>query len=169
MPSCRICHVPINKDKEVEGIDWVMPSKNYYYHKSCYDTWKAQPMTEKDWVALIYDFLSRDLKVSYNYHLCEAQIKKFWKENKINPKGIYFTLKYFYQIKGNSWDKGHGGLGIIPYVFDDAKKYWIEQERKKRGFTKSIEQQAKEKMIVRISRSNKKREKYNLDSIGGED
>ena len=98
MPSCRICHVPINKDKEVEGIDWVMPSKNYYYHKSCYDTWKAQPMTEKDWVALIYDFLARDLKVSYNYHLCEAQIKKFWKENKINPKGIYFTLNYFYEI-----------------------------------------------------------------------
>ena len=167
--ECRTCHMPIDKVKEKEGIDWIQPSKGWYYHKECYETWKASPSTDEDWILMIFDFLARDLKVSYDYFLCKAQIEKFWKTDKINPKGIYFTLKYFYEIKGNSFQKGHGGLGIVPYVFTDAKNYWIEQERKKHGFMKELESQAKEKSIVKLTRRNKRREKYNLDDIGGEE
>ena len=165
MPSCRICHYPIDVKKETENIDWIMPSKNWYYHRICYDTWRAAPSTNEEWILMIFDFLARDMKVKYNYHLCKAQIDKFWKENKINPKGIYFTLKYFYEVKNNSWDKSHGGLGIVPWVFDEAKTYWIEQERKKRGFIKNIETQAKEKTIIKITRKQEKKEKYDLNNI----
>ena len=168
MPSCRVCHYPIDKTKE-EGVDWIQPSKGWYFHKDCYETWKATPATDDDWVDMIYDFLARDLKVKYEYHMCQAQIENFWKKKKINPKCIYFTLKYFYEIKGNSWDKGHGGIGIVPYVFDDAKAYWIAQERKKRGFMKELEEQAKERSIVKITRSERRREKYDLSKIGGGD
>jgi len=166
MPECRICHLPIDKVKEKENIDWIMPSKGWYYHKECYETWKAQPATNDDWILMIYDFLARDIKVSYDYFLCDAQIKKYWKDNKINPKGIYFTLKYFYEVKKNPW-VGHGGLGIVPYVFTEAKNFWIEQERKKRGIMKQMEENAKEKVIIKITKNNKKKEKYNLDEIGG--
>ena len=152
MPECRICHMPIDKA-----------------NKECYDTWKAAPATDDDWVSMIYDFLARDLKVSYDWHMCQQQIENFWKKKKINPKGIYFTLKYFYQIKGNSWEKGHGGIGIVPYVFDDAKAYWIAQEQKKQGFIKQVESEAKERTIIKITRSERKRDKYNLDEIGGEE
>ena len=167
MPSCRICHYPIDVKKETENIDWIMPSKGWYYHKECYMTWKAQPATDDDWVLMIYDFLSRDMKVSYDYFLCQAQIKKYWKENKINPKGIYFALKYFYEVKKNPWT-GHGGLGIVPYIFTDAKNYWIEQERKKRGFMKQLEESAKERAIIKITKTSKRKEKYNLNDIGEE-
>lgn len=169
MPECRICHMPIDKVKQIENIDWIMPSKGWYYHKECYETWKANPASDDDWVKMIFDFLARDLKVSYDYFLCSAQIEKFWKENKINPKGIYFTLKYFYEIKHNSWEKGHGGLGIVPYVFNESKNYWIEQERKKYGFMKQLEEQAKERSIIKLTRSERKRDKYNLNDIGGEE
>lgn len=169
MPQCRICHYPIDVKKEVENIDWIQPSRGWYYHRICYDTWKAAPATDEEWIMMIFDFLARDLKVSYNYHLCKAQIEKFWKENKINPKGIYFTLRYFYEVKHNAWEKGHGGLGIVPWVFDEAKNYWIIQEQKKRGFMKSLEQQSKERSIIKIHKQEKVREKYNLDDIGGEE
>jgi hypothetical protein len=109
------------------------------------------------------------MKVSYNYHLCKQQIENYWKKEKINPKGIYFSLKYFYEIKKHPWEKGHGGIGIVPYVFDEAKAYWIEQERKKRGFMKEMESQAKERTVVKVSRAKRSREKYSLDGIGGED
>ena len=81
MPSCRICHFPIDIQKEKEGIDWIQPSKGWYFHKECYDTWKATPSTDEDWIDMIFDFLARDMKVSYNYHMCIAQIEKFWKTN----------------------------------------------------------------------------------------
>ena len=133
MPVCRECHIEINKDKD----DWIMPSKNYYYHRTCYETWKARmPETDDDWVPRIYDFLARDLKVSYNYF-----------------------------IKGNQWEKGHGGLGIVPYVFEDAKAYWVAQERQRHGFMKELENQIKEREVVKVKRTTKKREKYNLDDI----
>ena len=167
--QCRICHYPIDINKEKENIDWIQPSKGWYYHKECYETWKAAPATDEEWVLMIFDFLARDLKVNYNYFLCKQQIENFWKKQKINPKGIYFSLKYFYEVKKNPWEKGHGGIGIVPYVFDDAKAYWIQQEQKKRGFMKQMEQQAKERTIVHVSRTERRREKYDLDSIGGED
>lgn len=167
-PQCRICHYPIDKTKE-EGVVWIQPSKGWYFHKECYDTWKAEPATDDDWVKMIFDFLARDLKVSYNYHLCMQQIENFWKKQRINPKGIYFSLKYFYEVKKHPWEKGHGGIGIVPYVFDEAKTYWIEQERKKCGFMKELESQAKERAIIKITRTERRREKYNLDEIGGGD
>ena len=157
--------MPIDKAKS----DWIMPSQNWYYHKECYETWRAAPSTDEEWIAMIFDFLARDLKVSYNYHLCKQQIENYWKKQKINPKGIYFALKYFYEIKKNPWEKGHGGIGIVPYVIDDARAYWIEQERKKRGFMQQIEANAKEQTVIRIARAQRKREKYNLDDIGGEE
>ena len=101
--------------------------------------------------------------------MIEAQINKFVKENKCTIKGIFFTLKYFYQIKGNPWEKGHGGIGIVPYVFEDAKAYWIAQEQKKRGFLKQLETEAKERTVIKLTRPERRREKYNLDEIGGAD
>ncbi len=171
MPKCRICHQPINKN----GTDWCMPTRNFYYHTKCYTDWRAsQPIGDDEWVPMIYDFLARDLKVSYNWHLCDSQRKKFIRENKCTNKGIYFTLKYFYEVKKNPWDKGHGGIGIVQYTYKEATEYWKQQERKKRGFMKGIEQQLQERAareVVKVKRTNeaKKKEKYSLDDIGGEE
>ena len=165
MPECRLCGVQIDKNKEIENVDWIMPSKKWYYHKNCYVTWKENPASDDDWVLMIYDFLARDLKVKYNYHMCQAQIENFWKKKNINPKGIYFCLKYFYEIKGNSWDKGNGGIGIVPYIYDEAKSYWIEQERKKRGFIKEVESEAKVRSIIKLTRKDRNRTKYDLNEI----
>ena len=162
MPECRLCHVKIDKEKD----DWIMPSNLQYYHRRCYEAWRAQrPEEDDEWVARIYDFLAHDLKVSYNWHMCEQQRKKFGKTYKINNKGIYFTLKYFYEVKKNSWEKGHGGLGIVPYVFEEAKAYWIAQERQRHGFMKEMEEEIKQREVIRLKRAPKKREKYNLDEI----
>lgn len=168
MAECRICHKPIDKNK----TDWIMPSRNYYYHKECYDSWKnaARPEDE-DWIPMIYDLLGKEMKVSYNYFLCETQRKKFIKENKFTNKGIYFTLKYFYEIKKNPWDKGHGGIGIVPYTYKESTDYWINQENKKRGFMDAIEKQIMERSqreVIKIKKSqnNRNKAKYNLDDIG---
>lgn len=104
MPSCRVCHYPIDKTKE-EGVDWIQPSKGWYFHKDCYETLKAAPATDDDWVEMIYDFLARDLKVKYEYHMCQAQIENFWKKKRLIPKvstllsNIFMRLKVTHGIK----------------------------------------------------------------------
>ena len=92
MAHCRICKEEIDKEKD----DWIMPVKNWYYHRTCYETWKqSTPATDEEYRAFIFDFIARDLKVSYDYHMCKAQIDKFVRENKMTVKGIFFCVEVF--------------------------------------------------------------------------
>jgi len=164
--ECVLCHVRnIKRSEMVEEVDYIRKGTKYY-HMKCYRDWKeSTPAADEEYKAFIYDFLSRDLKVSYDYHMIEAQLKKFTKENK-SMKGIFFTLKYFYEIKKNDWDKGHGGIGIVPFVYIEACNYWVARERESNGIVAQIERQMREaetrekKVIVR---QTKKKKKYEMD------
>ena len=162
MPHCRVCKEEIDKTKD----DWIMPVTNWYYHRKCYEDWKkATPATDEEYKAYIYDFISRDLKVSYDYHMCEAQRQKFVKDNMTN-KGIFFALKYFYEVKHNSWDKGHGGIGIVPFIYTESCTYWANQERKTEGIIADIERQmraAMERSQKTYTRQTVKPRKFEVD------
>lgn len=167
---CRVCREKFDKDKT---DDWIMPSNRYYYHKNCYEKWKSgsDASNDEDWVGLIYDFIARDLKVQYNFHMCESQRENFIKKHSYTNKGIYFALKYFYEVKHNNWDKGNGGIGIIPFIYKESCTYWAQKEKQQTGILKMIEQQIKDRqerepIVVRKTKQKKeKRGSYNLDDI----
>ena len=154
MAKCRLCNIEIDKEKD----DWVMPSKNYYYHRQCYKNWKkAQLENDEDYIDLIYDFIARDLKETYDWWVCEAQRKKFVKD-KMTNKGILFALKYFYEVKHGDWEKGHGGIGIVPFIYNDACAYWAARERQSAGTIAEIERQmraAADRPKVSVRKKNK--------------
>jgi len=163
MAKCRICDIEIDKKHD----DWVKPVTNWYYHRKCYQDWKkATPATDNEYKAYIYDFISRDLKVSYNYHMCEAQREKFVKEHKMTNKGIFFALKYFYEIKHGDWDKGHGGFGIIPYIYNESCTYWALREKESKGVVNEIEYQmraAAERKQQIVKKEDIKPRKFEVD------
>lgn len=171
--TCRICKQKFEKNDFEEGVDWVMPSKNWYYHKNCYDSWKGATTHEQDdeWVALIYSFLSHDLKVSYDYHLCESQRKKLVSKEKKTNKGIYFSLKYFYEVRHNDWSKGHGGIGIVSYVYNDAVAYWVKKEQKSVGLLSAIEEQIRKrseretKVIIKKKKKRGAKARFSLENV----
>lgn len=47
--------------------------------------------------------------------------------------GILRTLKYFYEVKHNSIDKSNDGIGIVPWVYNEAYRYyyaiWAAQQK----------------------------------------
>ena len=166
---CRVCKEPIDINHET---GWMQPSRGWYYHKECYHNWKkANPTNDEEWVELIYDYLARDLKVKYDYFLCEAQRKKFIKNHNCTSKGIFFALKYFYEVKNNDWDKGHGGIGIVPYIYRESCLYWSSRERRSRGICERIVQQTRDNINQEKRKVTKKKKKKNnkalnmLDSI----
>ena len=63
------------------------------------------------------------------------QINEFINKYNYSYSGIYRSLEYFYEIKGNSKEKANGGIGIVPYVYQDAYNYyynlWLAKERNK--------------------------------------
>ncbi len=163
MAKCRLCGEEINKEKN----DWIMPSKNWYYHKQCYNNWKqAQFNNDEEYIDMIYDFIARDLKKSYDWWVCEAQRKKFIKENKMTNKGILFALKYFYEVKHGDWEKGHGGIGIVPFIYKDSCAYWAAREHNSQGTIAEIERQMREaanrnKKV--IHKKENKQKKFKVD------
>lgn len=175
---CRYCGKEFDTNPLVEEVDWIRPSRNYYYHVSCYEFFKSlkrkgsKEQSDKEWHELIYDYIAHDLKKSYDFFKCENQLKKFVETDKIATyKGIFFTLKYFYEVKKGEWEKGYGGVGIVPYVYKEATEYWVEVEKKKKGTLLAIEEQLKSRAAQqtvtrkRTSPPKKKKEKWNLEDI----
>lgn len=163
---CRVCGGDIDRNADPNGKEWIMASRNYFYHKKCYEDWKnSTPATDEEYKDFIYDYIARDLKVTYDYHMCEAQREKFVKDNMTN-KGIFFALKYFYDIKHNDWDKGHGGIGIVPFIYNESCTYWVGRERKSAGVVAEIERQmreAAERTKVKVKKQNTRKKKYETD------
>ena len=176
MPICRICKQPIDKKKD----NWVMPSKNYYYHKLCYEDFKdvKKEKTQEDYKQLIYDYLSRVLKVPYEYFKIEAQITQFTKSG-MTVKGIFFALKYYYDKNGKDcWNKGYGGIGIVPYIYEESKNYWTRREIERQGALNEIVKQMQQltrpvenQVQYKTAKSQKKEIKMDFSNIleGDED
>lgn len=168
--TCRVCKKKFDAQPDGENSYWIMPSQRFYYHKDCYTEWKTQSdvnvkAQDETYISLIYDYLSRDLKVSYNYHLCETQRKKMIQKNHFTNKGIFFALKYFYDIKRGDWEKGYGGLGIVEYVYGDSTQYWKEQVSKQATILEDITRQmtARKNMEVKkVNKKEKKKKEFNL-------
>ena len=149
--KCRICKQQFNRldPNLVEGVDYVKPSERMYYHKKCYDEYQNSKldvhadMTDELWFKAAWDFLRRDLKYDFNFVKVRKQWESFLK-NKMTAKGMYFALKYFYEIKKNDVAKSENGIGIIPHIYEDSRDYWTEREHRERGIVAAIEQQIKE-------------------------
>jgi hypothetical protein len=87
-------------------------------------------------------------------------------------KGIFFALKYFYEIKGGDWNKGHGGIGIVPFIYNEACTYWYNREKKTKGVVAEIERQMREaeqrqKKVVTQKKIEPRKFTIDLDAIAG--
>lgn len=62
-------------------------------------------------------------KVSY---LITKQIADYTDKYKYSYKGIRKTLYYFFEIQENAIDNMTHTIGIVPYVYDEARKFYQE-------------------------------------------
>ena len=169
--KCRICKQQFNRldPNLIEGVDYIKPSERMYYHKKCYDEYQNSKldvhadMTDELWFKAAWDFLRRDLKYDFNFVKVRRQWESFLK-NKMTAKGMYFALKYFYEIKKNDVAKSENGIGIIPHIYEDSRDYWTEREHRERGIVAAIEQQIKEAQSQNIINVRVKKVKRKVKS-----
>lgn len=174
MVECRVCKQKFNRldPNLIEGVDWVKPVNLHYYHKKCYDDFaKKKGQIGKDgiefeadeivWKSAVEDYLKRDLKISIDYPRFNSQWKKYIEKDGRKPKGIYFTLKYFYDIRKNSPEKSEGGIGIVSWIYDEAAEYWGKRNQEDKGIVARLEEQIKKDMAQKakiVFQKNKKRD-----------
>ena len=77
----------------------------------------------------------------------------------MTAKGIYFALKYHYEIKKGDVTKSENGIGIIPHIYEDSRNYWEERNRREVGIVAAIEAQIKQAAAQNVVKVNLKKTK----------
>lgn len=171
--QCRICRVKFDTDQE----EFVLVGQKSYYHKKCYEEWiknrnQAAANGDEDfWKESVIDYLYRDVKMSINFAKLDNQWANFTKpERKMTPKGIYFAIRYYYDVMKGDKEKALGGIGIVPNIYRDSAQYWTDLENRKRGTLDAIIEQIKSREarpVVNIKKTEKKKDKkrFNIEDV----
>lgn len=179
--KCRLCKEQFDTDK-IPREDWTLVGQRSYYHSSCYNEWVKAKQTvtsnvtdEEFWRESLVDYLYRDIKMTIDFSKLDSQWRAFTRpERKMTPKGIYFAIRYYYDVLKGDATKAQGGIGIVPNIYGDSAQYWVDLENRKSGTLEAIIKQIKEREArpVRAIQINKKptkpKEKWSLDNIEGE-
>lgn len=118
------------------------------------------------WKSAVYDYLRRDLKMSVNYVKFTSQWNNFLKKN-MTAKGIYFALRYFYEIAHGDPKKSENGIGIVPHIYNEGTEYWGNRNQRDKGICARIEAQIKQaenaKVVVIHRERQPKKNKREID------
>ena len=99
-------------------------AKNRYWHKECYET-KDEAATKEDRdKELLEAYIKKLFGVKSLPPRVPQQIKTLRTKNDYSYSSIMLTLKHFYEIKGGDLKKSNNGIGIVPFVYDDARAYY---------------------------------------------
>ena len=102
-----------------------------------------------------------------------TQMQKF-KAQGMPYRGQLLTLKYFFEVKKNSIEKAKGSIGIIPFIYAEARVYYENKAKKADDITNSIKKQLeKDRIEIKYNpedymKQKKKKKKINLEDIGEE-
>ena len=118
--NCKYCGIRFDRDIE----PFVEVTNRRYAHKSCFDKVDATiPQDEKD-----YNELEKYIKKLFKLNNINAKIKKqirdFRQEYGYSYTGILKTLYWWYEIKDHTTELAQDGIGIVPFVYKDAEKYF---------------------------------------------
>lgn len=154
--KCAYCGHNMDKDVAVRY-------KEKNYHDKCCQAAKERDRVCK-YICYIYN-----LKVPgpRNY----ALLKKYIEEG-YTYKGIFYSLKYFYEIQKADKAKAKESIGIVPFIYEEAQKYFEELENKQAKVKTVVSQiDAADKLNVTVStkiNKPKSRKEYNLDDLLGD-
>lgn len=155
--KCQFCEQLVDKDLTVR-----YDNKNF--HKDCQEEYKYKKEIYK-YVAHLFGFKNENKPGP----VIISQLKLFReKYPHYTYKGILAALTYFYDIKKGSKKKANEGIGIVPYVYDDAQEYYqklsYKQEKVAETISKQLEQ---EPVVIKVKKQMEKKEKplYNLEEL----
>lgn len=101
--------------------------KNRYWHNLCHESANQQLNQDEQDYKILEEYVIKLFKVEYLDARIKKQLKDMMATYGFSYSGIHKTLVYWYEVKGSSIAKANGGLGIVPYVYEPAKKYFYTQ------------------------------------------
>lgn len=141
---CIYCRKPLHrKDK-----DCVKITDTKYAHADCVEVENNRELTDSE---KLDRYIENLFKTDYVSARIRKQINSFIEDYGFSYSGILKSLIYFYEVKGNSIEKSKNGIGIVPYIYQDAKNYyysiWLAKQKNE---AKRIEEYVPEEKEIHI-------------------
>ena len=140
--KCAYCGQAIIKSEVVKKSD-----KNF--HKGCAEEYE-------DRLAL-FDYCCNLWGLKAVGPVIARQAKNY-RDKGYTYKGMMFTLKYFYEIKHSDVNKfkGQETIGIIPHIYDEAKKFYAGLTKQRKEIADQLLEQRQKQIETRKIKSPKK-------------
>ena len=117
---CYYCKQKFDRDRE----PFVQVSAARYAHKACAEKHQVEKtQKEKDYDALV-NYIENLFGIGYVSAKVAKQIKEYRETYNYTYSGMLGTLVYWYEVKGATIDQANGGIGIVPYIYEQAKEYY---------------------------------------------
>lgn len=160
--TCVYCKQRFDRDKH----PFVQVSSRRYAHQECSLTEEQKKAKEEIDKEELDAYIMKLFNMDYVDARIRKQIKQYVDEYNFSYSGIRKTLIYFFEIKGNSLEKANGGIGIVPYVYQNAHNYylalWQAQQKNENKIVEEYIPNIKEVVIPRPQRQVKKRKLFSF-------
>lgn len=118
--KCFYCGEQFDRNQE----EWIAVNARRYAHKSCHNKAQAEKtQDEKDYEALV-----NYIKKVFGYTTISAKISRqitdYKREYNFTYSGMLKALTWWFDVKKNTTENTNGGIGILPYIYNDAKTYY---------------------------------------------
>lgn len=118
---CPVCNKKFDRDK----TEFVKEGRRYL-HIECAQTAEERLSKEEKDKRALNQYIMQLFSTEYVNPRVQTQIKKYISENGFTYSGILMALKYFYEVRHGDIEKAHGGIGIVEYIYQDAKNYYFD-------------------------------------------
>ena len=135
--KCPYCDKYFHREME----EYVQINKTRYAHKACYDRHNSEMDQEERDKEILIKYIKQLFSIDSIPAKITKQMQDYHDNKQYTYSGMYKSLVWFYQIKGHPIEKANGGIGIIPYVYEDARNYYLAMwQASQQNQAKPIEQ-----------------------------
>lgn len=117
---CYYCGEKFDRDKEPT----VQVSARRYAHKKCAEENQIEKTQEEKDLEELEQYIIKLFNEPFVNARIRKQIKSYKEKYNYTYSGMLKSLIWFYEVKGNSIEKSNHGIGIIPYIYQDAMNYY---------------------------------------------
>ena len=118
MVTCTKCGKRFDRDK----YKYIEVGARRYAHENCDLIELNQTAQDKnallEYIKQIYGSKEVSVKIL-------KQIQTYTTDYNYTYSGIHKSLIYWFEIRKNSIEKSKGTIGIVPYIYDEAKEYFF--------------------------------------------
>lgn len=150
--KCYFCGLPIDKDKAVR-------QEGKIFHKDCH----SEYLDRRE----LFRYCCSLWGLKAPGPLISRQAKKF-RQKGYTYRGMMFSLKYFYEVKNNNKNKYKGSetIGIIPYIYEEAKQHYTNILQQKEELAKNAAAVTTQEIkVVKVKQIKKKPDLFEFEDL----